>query len=153
MRFTIRRGCFETNSSSVHSIQVMNTVRQKSKLKVFSDGKVHVPCGEFGKEHCVYTDQMTKLSYLVTQLVYSTKAYYDGDPDELYHDYEFELLDGYIREYCGCNGIKVIKLNKADIDHQSQPESGYVEFINLYDKDKVLDFIFCEDFALVTDCD
>lgn len=154
MRYSIRQNVFETNSSSVHTIQYKHIVRQPSKLRIYSkDHKVHVSCGEFGKELEIYDTQQEKLSYLVTLLAYSSGAVWDCDAEELYKNYEFELLEGYIKKYCGCNGIVVTNLRNADIDHQSQPESGCVDFINMYDEDKVLDFIFSDEIALKTDCD
>lgn len=154
MRYKIRRSVFETNSSSVHSIQILNTTRQPSELKVNSrDKMIHVECGQFGKEYCLYTTQYEKLQYLVTLLAYSSGAYWDLDTEPLDRCYEFEMLNNYIKEYCNCKGIKVTRLNKAEIDHQSQPESGWIDFINMYDKDKVLDFIFSDSYALRTDSD
>lgn len=154
MKYNIRRSVFETNSSSVHTIQYKHITRQPSKLRIYSkDHKVHVSCSEFGKDLCIYDTQQEKLSYLVTLIAYASGAVWDYDLDELYEKYEFELLEGYIKEYCGCEGIVVTNLRKADIDHQSQPESGWIDFINMYDKDTVLDFIFSDEIALKTDCD
>lgn len=153
MKTQIRRGCFETNSSSVHSIQMMNIQRQPNKMRICKDNKIKVSCGAFGKERCAYTDQKTKLSYLITLLAYTSHAVYGGDVRDIYDTYDFELLNKYISEYCNCDGIRIEDLRKAEIDHQSMPEGDWINFIDMYNKDKVLDFIFSEDLALVTDCD
>ena len=66
MKIQVRKGLFETNSSSVHSIVIGNNGEDIHK---------HLPTtlefygGEFGWEHEVYTDTDSKASYLYTSIV------------------------------------------------------------------------------------
>lgn len=63
----IRRGVFETNSSSTHSVTVDHSKGlSPNYLYVSDDGYVHAEFGEFGWEVWDYTDQETRLSYLLT---------------------------------------------------------------------------------------
>lgn len=67
MKKQIRFGMFETNSSSVHSLQISNKHMYKSKLKIEDDGYVHVSLTEYyGKDEKNYKGQREKLTYVVT---------------------------------------------------------------------------------------
>ena len=75
MKTQIRKGLFETNSSSVHSIVIGNNgedIYANLPKEVFFHG------GEFGWEHDVYNDIENKASYLYTSIVNSS--------DDIQHD-------------------------------------------------------------------
>lgn len=65
---TIRRGVFETNSSSTHSIAIcaLRPGDKPDTLPVEEDGSVHIYRGEFGWEEETYRDAATKASYCLT---------------------------------------------------------------------------------------
>ena len=73
MKIQVRKGLFETNSSSVHSIVIGNNGEDIHKglpttLEFYG--------GEFGWEHEVYTDTDSKASYLYTSIV-NCRSYID----------------------------------------------------------------------------
>ena len=45
----IRKDVFETNSSSVHTLQISKDGLEPSELKLNKDGNIEVEFGEFGK--------------------------------------------------------------------------------------------------------
>ena len=59
MKTTIRRGVWETNSSSVHTLSVIN----ESDVKEYPE-KVVFGSGEFGWENKIYTDTASKAAYI-----------------------------------------------------------------------------------------
>jgi len=61
----IRKGVFETNSSSSHSITIADTGKLTNMLHQ-KDGIITMQCGEFGWEVEDHIDAYTKLSYLLT---------------------------------------------------------------------------------------
>lgn len=73
----IRRGVFETNSSSVHSICIA-TESNRSPLKT-----IYINAGDFGWEHDFLYSPSEKMSYLVTAL-YDSNAYDVATTDEMF---------------------------------------------------------------------
>ena len=72
MKTKIRKGLFEANSSSTHSIVIGNNGENvKSNLPE----ELYFHGGEFGWEHKLYTDTETKASYLFTSLMYMDDPY------------------------------------------------------------------------------
>lgn len=68
MKRTIRKGLFETNSSSIHCITIGNNGENfYEKLPK----KVEFTFGEFGWEHEIYNDTESKASYLYTLIRYN----------------------------------------------------------------------------------
>lgn len=45
MKTKIRKGVFETNSSSVHSLVISNDGREPSKFKLNKDGEIEIDFG------------------------------------------------------------------------------------------------------------
>lgn len=64
MKIQIRKGVFETNSSSTHAIVIKND----STINTYPE-KVEFKLGEFGWEYDNYNDVETKASYLWTAIV------------------------------------------------------------------------------------
>lgn len=66
MKIKIRRGIFETNSSSTHSIVIGNN---NEDIKSMLPTEIHFGSGEFGWEIDSYTDTQNKANYLWTGIV------------------------------------------------------------------------------------
>ena len=151
MKRQIRSGVFETNSSSVHTITFDNTglrERDPNDLRIDRNGKILVDFGKFGTEYAIYKRQSDKLSYLMTCFVYMLGRY--CIPEEIYGAYEFYLIEKAVMKHCPeCTGIKLIRYTDPYIDHQSVP-NDYIECVNIYDEDEVINFIFNEHILLKT---
>ena len=79
MKTQIRRGVFETNSSSVHSISIIKDDFKGSLPKQFI-----IDCdGEFGCEVDTFDDSSSKAAYLYQAIVYyptlDSKRKYDAN--------------------------------------------------------------------------
>lgn len=62
----VRKGVFETNSSSAHSLAVQKNDADLRAIPLDSDGKIHVDVNaEFGWENETYTDPHSKLQYVL----------------------------------------------------------------------------------------
>lgn len=148
MRRQIRNRIFETNSSSVHSIVITPNGREPSNLPINERGNIEVALGHFGKEDRLYTEQIDKLSYLMTCI------YYMADQDCIYmmEQREFQLIEDAICKYSGASGIEVVSVDNAYLDHQSVPY-GSLEIINVWDEDEILNFVFNKNVMLRTGCD
>lgn len=123
---TIRKGTFESNSSSTHSICISSRAKGRDTLPV-EHGCVYIECAEFGWGWEHYNDAYTKACYVATALRDS------GDFTELEWAIKDELGDVTV----------VIKTDNdfAYIDHQSRgvPPSDRVsirEFI--FDRSQIL---------------
>ena len=117
----IRRGCFETNSSSSHSLTISNSGRCYADLpiiKEFYDEKtetywancVVLTGGEYGwgVEH--YTDSWEKANYLATHLL----CYRQDD------ERQKEMFESVIKSETGADNIFYdFTESQAYIDHQS----------------------------------
>ena len=53
----IRKNVFETNSSSVHTLQISKDGLEPSELKLNKDGNIEVEFGEFEKDYRIYSTQ------------------------------------------------------------------------------------------------
>ena len=164
----IRCGCFETNSSSVHSICMSAQYLEDNHLPMNRDGYIWGSFGNFGREYVIYKEQSDKLAYLLTQCYYAA-----GRDYELFIESQnFEMVQEAVCNYTGAKGIKfsqkeiamltardedgeVYDTDHAYIDHQSVPYNSYgdVEFIDLYSEDEIIGFVFGKGVYLKTDCD
>lgn len=79
MNRVIRRGVFETNSSSTHSILILGGEFVADKIPLI-DGKCQIYPGEFGWEVETYHDATTKASYAYTH-ARSMVNRYQKDPE------------------------------------------------------------------------
>lgn len=147
-RRKIRKGVFETNSSSVHSLVIANDGREPSEFKLNKNGEIEVDFGEFGKDYCLYTSQYDKLSYLITCLYYLSGY----DIEDIYARSEFTEISDAVCKYTGATGIKILGEVEPSIDHQSIPYDG-IEIIDVYDEDQIINFIFNKYVSIKTDCD
>jgi hypothetical protein len=67
-----RKGVFETNSSSTHSITVADEGKLQNTLPN-KEGKIIIFCSEFGWEYNIHTSAYMKLSYLITNIFMAYK--------------------------------------------------------------------------------
>ena len=142
----VRKNVFETNSSSVHTLQISKDGLEPSELKLNKDGNIEIEFGEFEKDYRIYNTQYEKLQYLISFIAYNYGYYYDlGD---LYENYDFTTVRDAVCEYTGANDIIVVGETQPHIDHQSADEC----VIRLYD-DEIINFIFNKYVVLKTDCD
>lgn len=170
MKRQVRRSVFETNSSSTHSLSITNGNLHESNLYVDDfDNKVHVEFGEFGWEVKSYTDQYTKLQYLVTMLA-TTEGGGLTDIEDFFETNGFKKINELIKSYCNCDGIVIdseIKIDSYEwngnveyyldfdgyIDHQScECYHNIDEFLDYYNTD-IINFIFNNGVVLHTDND
>ena len=162
MKKQIRIGTFETNSSSVHSLQISQKHMHKSKLKIADDGYVHVQLTEYyGKDEKDYKGQREKLTYIVTWMY----IYYGCNLEDLFKGSLWEEFNKTFTDYVGndCKGILIDKTMFDDsemagdyLDHQSIPYGKYDTencIVNLYDAEQLINFIFNPYLWLHTDCD
>lgn len=142
----IRRGVFETNSSSTHSISFgwgerVNTERWKP-----IDGAVTVYTSEYGWEIEEYNDPQTKASYALTWAA----TYGNGSPELM------RILEAAIKRGLGEDVRVDLEYRESGgwgdngyIDHQSQ-DVGAEAF---RDVETMYRFIFDENCVLRTDND
>ena len=151
MKRVIRKSVWESNSSSVHSLQISSDGMEPSKLPVDKDGYITVEYGEFGKDGTVYSTQEDKLSYLVTQCYYLGGWDYDVNRDNNYH---FRNVEDAIIDYTGAKGIKIVG-GEPEIDHQTVSSMEYELHLiqNEYDEKEIQSFVFNKYISLLCDCD
>lgn len=105
MKKQIRRGVFETNSSSTHSVCVHANARQTYDTIVPKNGVVCLTGGYFGWEWEKYNDAKTKANYVATA--------FQHRPHQLL------LLETVIKEHTGAKKVKFDFSTEPHIDHQS----------------------------------
>ena len=148
MKSNTRYNVFESNSSSVHTLTISRQWRELSKFIPDENDYIHIDYGYFGKNNRIYDTQYDKLSYLVTLCAYCANLY--GQTKDTY---QFKCIEEAVKKYTGCNGIIIDEEVEPEIDHQSCPWDGDITFINIYDEDSVIDFVFNRYAALKTTCD
>lgn len=130
----LRKGVFETNSSSMHSVVISGNSDDFDDFpKIGKDGMVHIRCDEFGWYYeGNYDGVEQKLSYLATMIAAQYLRYdYEEEnlPEELNRENmewneDFVLVDNILVEYCKCGGWVIQRRRGAFypwgyIDHQS----------------------------------
>jgi hypothetical protein len=134
----IRRGVFETNSSSSHSLAYSKKDRGLDyNLPVDADGVLTIPFGEFGFGPQILNTPMEKLSYYITDN-YGNYYFYDylldkaskDIEDEIYEDEKIKHMITVIKSVCP--KVKEVKFQPIGstrktlgyVDHQSNGLSG-----------------------------
>jgi len=135
----IRKSVFETNSSAVHCLVVPNNLLQSSELKINKNGMIEVGFITDNTEYPLDT-QYKKLSYLITQIYYSSGCWCNDK--KLEENYEFYIIQEYICEYTGAKGIVINYQNEPCINHQAVWDSEAERFIDIYDKVALISFVF-----------
>jgi hypothetical protein len=140
----IRRGVFETNSSSTHSI----TIGSDTDLLGFSpntpDNGIEIRPDYFGWNHEIYRSVESRLSYI---LIYIRD--WSGDKHEKFT----QVLTNVVNDHTGAVYIKLIEDEEEDgyIDHQSVE---YQNYHYLFEDPSVLKtFLFSKDGYVETDND
>ena len=132
----VRRGVFETNSSSSHSITINDSNLVANEIPIEQDWEVcdgeptmmvelNGFCGWDNHE-----TQMEKLAYIIMQIAYILDLYHAngfyGSPEEikearekLYESEEFKELEDIICDHAGCNHIRLREDTEGYIDHDS----------------------------------
>ncbi len=154
MKHQIRRGVFETNSSSTHSLtwSRKSQMAHSSCLKPNDDGYVEVTFGEFGWAWDEYNDPIDKLSYIVTMIAENLEYRMQDNPDEIIGTKEeFEQLPDFrkvsevVANYCNCNGITLLN----DIDVRTIDYNG--KTYPTLEFDGYIDHQSCEDYRCIQD--
>lgn len=139
---TIRRGTWETNSSSTHALCIKKTMPDKLPTEIYFS------LGDFGWEQNVWNDYSTKAAYLHTaiyDLCYDDKATYEEYIKEI-----SDILEGY--------GIKSdwkepesMKGYDYYIDHPGELEDFIADLLE--NPELLISWLFNSSSLLVTDND
>ncbi len=142
MKKTIRQSCFETNSSSMHSISI-GEGKLNDTIGLDSDGKITLVGGEFGWGREEYNDAYTKANYLAV--------------DAFNNEELMERLKRIIMEYTGATEVIIdfttedwSAKNHSYIDHQS---NGTGNDVLRGTDDQIKQFLFCTNSELIIDND
>ena len=156
MKKVKRNNIWETNSSSIHSLVVDKSGLEESNLPINKDGYIVAHYGSFGREKEIYSDQESKLSYLLSQCYYLSRLSEEdkfGKFDYGSHDYYYEsIVDAILNYDHRAKGIEIVGL-EPEIDHQSIPYGGDMNLVNYWDEEDVQQFIFNKYISLKTDSD
>lgn len=149
----IRKGVFEINSSSCHSVSVANGDTIFDSIIPDEDGCIRIEGGEFGRFFKRTNDTMEKASYALTSTNYGVSK---------------ELLEEIIREQTLCDNVEFYLNDDHYIDHESTdvcptskeelrrfifdknswlfvahdegtPEIGFYDILPIYTKDGVIE--------------
>lgn len=142
MKKTIRQSCFETNSSSMHSISI-GEGKLNDTIGLDNDGKITLVGGEFGWGYESYDDAYTKANYLAV--------------DAFNNEELMERLKRIIIEYTGATDVIIdfttedwSARNHSYIDHQS---TGTGNDVLRGTDDEIKQFLFCRQSELIIDND
>ena len=143
---SIRKQLFETNSSSTHSVTLVNQNTSNidfSQLDVYVDPVdhyIHMQFGEFGWEEMEYTDALTKLQYLLNMII-ETNQVSSINPNgiktlgDFYNCDDFLLLKSIVIEHVkDCEGIVIfddqIKANpyESEDEHHNPCINYYLTY-------------------------
>lgn len=159
MKRKIRKGMFETNSSSVHSIVIESLDTLDDFPPVDEDGKVRISPDEFGWEYGGnYSGVQKKLSYLATIICQRLGCWGEEDMlEEIEDDDDFQLVNDVIINYMKCDGWEIVKREDSFhpwgyIDHQSYCGSIRAT-LNEFSGISLPYFLFSSDVVLVIDND
>ena len=162
MKIQIRKGLFETNSSSIHAISIHKNT-DMSKISIPTELNIHH--GEFGWERESYTDMATKLSYLYEMacaadadkkyweenlrkcLNHDERVWYDEDKCkknlEKFPSMEGSYVDALVNALYEI-GVETVNLphgeNYGYIDHSDGWDDLIFVFLN--DHDMIIRFLF-----------
>lgn len=143
----IRKGVFETNSSSCHSLSIDNNADVLDTLYPNENGNIILKGGKFGWEEENYNDAKTKANYA---LLIAIGSYFDdNDIEYLENNVKYQMLKKVIEEQTGGKlELDIKSLSYSYIDHQSSDND---EMFNSEEHLKM--FIFNPKSVLYTDND
>lgn len=159
MKRKIRRFVFETNSSSVHTLQISKDGMSPSELEIRKrDGMIRVPLKYWGRESAEYTSQLDKLSYICSRAwcADSNHCTWEEDPNS-YENYVIGMIEEAICDYTGAKGIELYipKGEEPGFDHQTAPEysDDMNGFCNVWNSDSIQNFVFNKYVSFTTGSD
>lgn len=127
----IRRGTFETNSSSMHSLVIKGEKKiNKDQLKINENGFVEAETEEYTWGHFILETAQEKLNYVVACKINEDDLYLFGNNSENNSKHhkrlaragiEFIKLEEMLSEITGAKGIEV-NLTKGCSTEQSSDE-------------------------------
>lgn len=125
----IRRGVFETNSSSMHSLTMSFKIKPVTKEEIArtmeyasSNGKIVGGFGEYGWGYDRLSSFEEKLSYVLTWIKEHTKSKEEWHPapDEVKVNPHFVRLAAFLKKVTGCDlEIEEDDIDGSYIDHES----------------------------------
>lgn len=130
-----RNNVFETNSSSTHSVSIVENTKGIYDTLPVSEQTVILNGGEFGWEWQKYNDALTKANY-ATVFAASDKE-------------KTKMLISVIKEHTGAKKV-VIDLGDSYIDHQSDINEGGAGSEAFINKKFLKEFIFNPECILIT---
>lgn len=131
----IRKGIFETNSSSSHSFSMGPEGRFGAVLPMGTDGVIQVPEDAWDTGSGKTNDSLSKLSYLLA-FAYTIGSWdEDGSDFEKYRDFIFKV----VMDFTGATGIDWTP--DSTIDHQS---TDIIDPRDLLDPEFIKEFVFNE---------
>jgi len=163
MKRQIRKGVFETNSSSMHSVTISQGTLSPNRMEIHKGRYIKVGAGEFGWGLSKHRDQETKLEYLLMMVV---ETEHPNNLEEFLECEGFKKLNEAISSYCGCDRIVPVNFNfrtesyehngelrsyvthDGYIDHQSCEYNNLDDFLSENNTD-ILDFVFNPNVVLV----
>ncbi len=144
MGLQIRRGIFETNSSSSHSISVIGGDRYTDKSKLYVNPKTHVievTGDEYGWDANPCRLPIEKLDYIVTYI-----SQLEGLEDSVY----FKWLSEMVKDYTGYPLEFVGDEYDIFIDHQSfHLLSDFLPHNEKEFKEKTKELVFNDKYSIV----
>jgi hypothetical protein len=106
-KILVRKGVFETNSSSSHSVSIADDTKQFVMDTIYPNqhGVVEIQGDEYGWEWFKHNDAATKASYAAQQFAHNESA--------------LETLAEVIKGQTGADEVKFIDLENGYVDHDS----------------------------------
>ena len=150
----IRKGTFETNSSSVHTLVMPKPAGELhiNQQLIDKNGVITVECGDFG-DSGVVCGQYEKLQYLCTWIALLNDRCPYGCSCE-----DFTSEDCYDLQRCvlepiqevdpSVKDIKVTAVDKAEFDHQTAPYNSSC-VVDIYNSQAVQNFIFNDEIKIL----
>lgn len=166
IKYTLRSGCFETNSSSSHTLvynkNVSENIYDFNFEKVDENGFIHIETQYFHDDFSYVETPTEKLSYLITQIARRCVIFDEFEylmPEQVMLSHQFIELSSYIKEKTPYAGIIIdgkITEDNCYIDHESG-ESDYKDILNRvenretgeYESVSLYDFLFNKNYYIV----
>jgi hypothetical protein len=138
---TIRNNVFETNSSSSHSLCIIEG-DLNDMIYPDEEGRIHLVGGEFGWGYEEHNDSLTKANYCAVAF--------------LEHESYLEMLKEVIIEHTKCEEVIIL----AELFNYNSPYNSYIDHQSIdeaadsiYSKQDLKNFIFNPNSKLIIDND
>lgn len=138
----IRKGCFETNSSSMHSLsftnenEILPADMEPFLLPTNTHGFVELGFDAYGWGWATLTSQYDKLKYLMTMIVVTEMAVVDDKPDaitQFVYTEGFKMLNDFVKSQ-GLQYSKGIDIRKLSLKLESyQCNAGVTKYYVVMD--------------------